>query len=185
MMHLVFGARWDAAVPLVQLFAFIGMFRVGGAVSAALLTAEGMVARAFRVELVSAVLRVIILLALVPRFGLIGAASGVAAIGLIEEVFYLVITFRHTGLRARDLAFGVWRPALATGVMVLVLLAAGLHQPGADEGLVWHAMQLAGTVLLGAVVYGATLLLAWIASGRPRGAETYVLGMARQAIRFG
>ena len=39
MMHLVFGARWDAAVPLVQLFAFIGMFRVGGAVSAALLTA--------------------------------------------------------------------------------------------------------------------------------------------------
>lgn len=111
MMHLVFGPRWDAAVPLVQLFAFIGMFRISGAVSAVLLTAEGLVARAFRVELVSAVLRVVLLLALVPRFGLIGAASGVAVISLVEEVFYLIITFRHTGLRARDLALGVWRPA--------------------------------------------------------------------------
>ncbi len=181
MMHLVFGARWDAAVPLVQLFAFIGMFRISGAVSAVLLTAEGLVARAFRVELVSAVLRVVLLLALVPRFGLLGAAGAVAVIALVEEVYYLVITFRHTGLRPRDLALGLWRPALAAGVMALVLLDLGLDQP-LDRGLAWNIVTLAGTVLLGALVYGGTLLLAWLASGRPRGAETYVLRMARQAI---
>ena len=183
MMHLVFGARWDAAVPLVQLFAFIGMFRVSGAVSAVLLTAEGLVARAFRVELASAVLRVVLLLVLVPRFGLLGAAAGVAVIALVEEVYYLVITFRHTGLRPRDLALGLWRPALAAGVMALVLLAGGLDRP-VEGGLVWNIVGLGGTVLLGGLVYGGTLLLAWLASGRPRGAETYVLGMARQAVGF-
>ena len=181
MMHLVFGSRWDAAVPLVQLFAFIGMFRTSGAVSAVLLTAEGLVARAFRVEVVSAVLRVALLLALVPHFGLLGAAGAVAVIALVEEAFYLVITFRHTGLRARDLALGMWRPALATGVMSLVVLAAGLDQPLADVGVIWSSLGLAATALLGAVIYGGTLWLAWFASGRPRGAESYILAMIWQA----
>ena len=41
MMHLVFGARWEAAVPLVQLFAFVGVFRVGELHQHCLLTAKG------------------------------------------------------------------------------------------------------------------------------------------------
>jgi hypothetical protein len=49
---------------------------------------------------------------------------------------------------------------------------------------VWDIAVLGGTVLLGALVYGGTLLVAWLASGRPRGAETYVLGMLGQAIRL-
>ena len=183
MMHLVFGARWDAAVPLVQLFAFIGMFQVGGAVGITLLSVEGMMSVNFRIQFGLSVLRILILLALVPAFGLIGAASGVAAVALIDEAIYLVVTFRHTGLRARDLATGVWRPALATGVMWLVLLAAGLPQPLADAGVIWAGLRLAATALFGAVIYGGTLLLAWLAAGRPKGAETYVLALTGQAWR--
>jgi len=147
-----------------------------------LLTAEGLVARAFRVEVVSAVLRVALLLALVPHFGLLGAAGAVAVIALVEEAFYLVITFRHTGLRARDLALGMWRPALATGVMTLAVLACGLDRLVVDGGVVWDVAALGATLLVGALVYGATLLLAWLASGRPQGAETYVLGMLRLVL---
>jgi O-antigen/teichoic acid export membrane protein len=183
MMHLVFGPRWDAAVPLVQLFALVGMLRVGGAVSGALLTVEGMVKYGFRIELTSTILRVIVLLSLVPTLGLLGAACGVAATGLIEEVIYLVVTFRHTKLKARDLGLGIWRPALATGVMSLVVLAAGLHRPLADPSAVWSTLQLVATAVIGAIVYGVTLLLAWLASGRPRGAETYVLKLAGEAFR--
>lgn len=183
MMHLVFGPRWDAAVPLVQLFALVGMLRVGGAVSGALLTVEGMVKYGFRIELTSTILRVIVLLSLVPTLGLLGAACGVAATGLIEEVIYLVVTFRHTKLKARDLGLGIWRPAVATGVMSLVVLAAGLHRPLADPSAVWSTLQLVATAVIGAIVYGVTLLLAWLASGRPRGAETYVLKLAGEAFR--
>jgi lipopolysaccharide exporter len=184
LMHLVFGQRWDAAVPLVQLFALVGMLRVSGAVSGALLTVEGRVKSAFRIELTSTVLRIFVLLVLVPQFGLLGAAYGVAATGLIEEVIYLIVTFRHTKLHARDLALGVWRPALATCVMTLVLLAAGLHRPLVDAGVIWSSLLLVATGLIGALVYGATLLLAWVAAGRPRGAESYVLAMVGRAVKW-
>jgi len=184
MMHLVFGPRWDAAVPLVQLFAFIGMFQVGGTVSSILLTVEGMLSVNFRIEVALSALRIIVLLAVVPAFGVIGAASGVAAVGLVQEAIYLVVTFRHTGLRARDLAANIWRPALATGGMALVLLATGLTQPPSDVGVARYCLLLAGTALLGVLVFSAILLLAWLASGRPRGAETYLLVLVARAIPF-
>lgn len=183
MMHLVFGARWDAAVPLVQLFAFVGVFQVGSAVSIILLTVEGMLSVNFRIDLSLSLLRIIVLLAAVPAFGMIGAACGVAAVGLVQEAIYLIVTFRHTGLRARDLALNLWRPALATAGMALVLLATGLAQPPLDASGVRSGLLLAAPVLTGALVFAAILLLAWLASGRPRGAETYLLSVARQVIR--
>ncbi len=183
MMHLVFGTRWDAAVPLAQMFAFIGMFQVGGAVSGALLTVEGLLHINFRINLTIAVVKIIVLLALVPSFGLIGAAAGVAAIALLQDAIYVAVTFRHTGLRLRDLALNLWRPMLAAGVMAVVVLEAGLDQPVDDVGVFWSGLHLAWAVLVGAVVYGVTLLLAWLAAGRPRGAETYVLDLVQAPFR--
>lgn len=182
LMHLAFGERWDAAVPLVQLFACIGVFRVAASISSAFMTAEGMMARAVRVELTCAVVRVVVLLSLVPRFGLIGAASGVAVVALVEEAYYLIITFRHTGLRARDLVLNIWRPTLATGVMALTLQATGLTQPPFGTSVLWSCLLLAAIALIGAFVFGAVLLLSWLASGRPRGAETFLLSAAGQTI---
>jgi O-antigen/teichoic acid export membrane protein len=183
MTHLVFGAHWDDAVPLIQLFAFVGMFRIAGSISGALLMAEGVPQIGFRVEAVMTVLRLTILLTLVPTFGLIGAASGMAAAGLLEEVIYLVITFRRFGLTAGNLAANIWRPMLSTAAMGAVLWACGLTQvPTTDSALV-TGLLLALAVAAGALVYGVTLLLAWVGSGRPRGSETYFLGMAGQALR--
>jgi lipopolysaccharide exporter len=182
LMHLVFGARWDAAVPLVQMFACIGVFRVGGTISAVLLTAEGVPHIAFRIEAVITVVRLAALLVAVPAFGLIGAAAAVAVTALADETIYLVVTFRRTGLRARDLARIIWRPALATGGMALALLTTDLTQPSVGESDVTSGMLLVATVLLGALVFGVVLLLAWLAAGRPRGAETYLLSMAGQTI---
>ena len=183
MMHLVFGARWDAAVPLVQVFACIGVFRVGGNISGALLMAEGVPHIGFRIEAVVTIVRLVALLVAVPAFGLIGAAVAVAITALVDEVVYLVVTFRRTGLRAGDLALILWRPALATGGMALVLLTTGLTQPSVVADPAWSGLLLGATVLLGGLVFGAILLLAWLASGRPRGAETYLLSVADQAIR--
>ncbi len=182
LMHLAFGERWDAAVPLVQVFACIGVFRVGGTISAVLLTAQGVPHIAFRIEAVVTVVRLAALLVAVPVFGLIGAAAAVAVTAIADETIYLIVTFRRAGLRAGDLALILWRPALATGGMALALLNTGLTQPAVGADLWWSGVLLGAAVLLGALVFGAVLLLAWIASGRPRGAESYVLAIARQTI---
>jgi lipopolysaccharide exporter len=183
MMLLAFGARWDTAVPLVQVFACIGVFRVGGAISGALLMAEGVPHIGFRIEAVVTVVRLAALLVAVPAFGLMGAAAAVAVTAIVDEAVYLVVTFRRAGLRARDLMLIIWRPALATGGMALALLTTGLTQPSAGAGLGWSGLLLGATVLLGALVFGVVVLLAWLAAGRPRGAETYLLSVVGQAIR--
>ena len=183
MMLLVFGARWEAAVPLVQVFACAGVFQVGTSIAMVLLMVENLLHISFRAECVSTLLRLTALLVLVPVFGLVGGASGMAGTDLIMEVIYLAITCRRVGLRAHDLALNLWRPALATGVMALVLLAAGLTQPPGGAGAVRSGVLLGATVLAGALVFAATLSAAWLASGRPRGAETYVLALAGQAWR--
>jgi O-antigen/teichoic acid export membrane protein len=183
MMHLVFGPRWDAAVPVVQLFACIGVFRVGASISAALLMAEGVPHIGFRIELVLTAVRVVVLLLLVPSFGMLGAAYGVAATGLIEEVIYLVVTFRRSGLHARDLAQCLWRPGLATAIMALTLLGTGLAQPAGDQVAWWDSLRLGAAVSLGALVFGVVLSLTWLACGRPSGAETYLLSIVGQVIR--
>ena len=112
-----------------------------------------------------------------------GAAAAVAVTAVADEAIYLVVTFRRTGLRARDLAGIIWRPAFATGGMVLALLATGLTQPpsGEKSGLV-SGLLLGATVVVGALVFVGLLLLAWLASGRRRGAETDLLSAIGQTI---
>jgi lipopolysaccharide exporter len=181
-MHLLFGVRWDAAVPLVQIFAGVGVFRVGAAISGTLLIAEGAPRVAFRIELLLTVTRIVALFAMVPLFGLIGAAGAVAFTGVVEEVIYLFATFRRVDLRAVDLAANVWRPALATLAMVLLLLAVGAAGPHTTRTLPGAGFLLAETIAGGVVIYAAVLLLAWYASGRPEGAESFVLSVARRRL---
>ena len=177
LMHLAFGPRWDAAVPLVQMFACIGVFRVGAYISSTLLMAEGVPHISVWIEVILTFLRIVSLVVLVPMFGVIGAAISLGITAGVEEIVYLVVTFRHTGLRWRDLAVNLWRPAAATGTMTLVLMAAGLTQTASVQDGVWTGLMLATTVLLGMFIYCAVIVLTWLASGRPRGAEAHVLAI--------
>jgi hypothetical protein len=67
--------------------------------------------------------------------------------------------------------------------MALALLNTGLTRvsPGASD--VTAGLLLGATILAGALVFGAIVLLAWLMSGRPQGAETYLLGLSGQVLR--
>ncbi|MDR3534923.1 MAG: lipopolysaccharide biosynthesis protein [Acetobacteraceae bacterium] len=181
--HLAFGTRWMAAAPLVQVFALVCMAKVVAYISGVLLNAHGMLKVQFRILLAGLAVRVALLLALVGPFGLMGAAAAATGCIAVEEILFLVVTFRQFRLRPIDLLRGIWRCVLATVAMALVLVAQGIGWAAAPP-TAWAACGvIAQGVATGAATYGAVLLAAWWLSGQPRGAETAFLDVIGSTLR--
>jgi hypothetical protein len=90
--------------------------------------------------------------------------SGVVAVGLMLWLLLRVLPEVRLGDIARTLA----RPFVATGVMIVVLMAAERYLP---LGL---APMLVSKIAIGAIVYPATVVALWHLSGKPDGSEAYV-----------
>jgi O-antigen/teichoic acid export membrane protein len=181
--HLAFGSRWVAAVPLVQVFALVCTLKVIAYFSAVLLNSQGLIYIQFRISCVSTVVRIVLLLLLVGPFGLMGAAMAVCGCIAVEEVLFLIYTFRRFNLRALDLVRGTWRCVLATVVMAGVVYWQGIGWAAVDDSAGAEVRALVVGTLTGAATYTVVLLLAWWSAGRPRGAETVFLGVLNDTFR--
>jgi PST family polysaccharide transporter len=86
----------------------------------------------------------------------------------------LVALRRFAGVRPASMLALVWRPALGCFAMALVL---GAVDAGSDvaHGPVALATRLASLVAAGALTYVGSVAAVWWMSGRPSGAEAYVL----------
>ena len=181
--NLTLGARWVVAVPIVQIFAILGMARVIGYFSSVLLNAHAMMNVQFRIELASLVVRVALILLLIRPYGLFGAAYAAIACLVVEEVLYLVATFRHFHLRAIDLWRSNWRCLLGTTAMAAVLVIEGVGWAPVAPGIAPALRAIGIGVVSGATTYCLVVFAAWWAGGRPDGAETYLFDGARQTVR--
>jgi O-antigen/teichoic acid export membrane protein len=137
----------------------------------------------FRILLASLIVRLVLLFALIGRFGLMGAVAAAAGSIAVEEVLYLRATFRRFDLRLADLLHVTWRSMAATAAMAAVLVATGIGWGPAASGTAPLFRDLGIAVGLGAFVYCVVLLLLWQLSGRPRGAETTLLDFIAPLIR--
>lgn len=169
--RLAFGPQWMEAVPLVQVFALLCMVKVIAYFSTVLFNAAGLIHVQVRVLYISLVVRAVLLFALIHPLGMTGAVIAAIASVAVEELLFLVITFRRFKLRPIDLLRDIWRSMLAAAAMAAVLRWQGigwLPTPGSSAEL---GSTLAIAVASGAATYGAVLLLLWLICGRPDGAE--------------
>jgi peptidoglycan biosynthesis protein MviN/MurJ (putative lipid II flippase) len=134
----------------------------------------------FELSVATLILRVALLIFFIGRMGLFGGALAAAIAIAVEQSLYVLLTIRHFALRPTDLVRHTWRCLLATAAMAAVLLRTGLgrHTAAPDAGVL--AQQLAVAVVVGVATYSVVLLAAWFAAGRPPGAETDFLALARQ-----
>ncbi len=178
---LAFGAEWGQAVPVVQVLGFAFCLTVFGMVGQTLFMAHGHMRTSASITLAAVLLRVALLLALIPPFGLTGAAVA-AGLGIAaEQAVAAGFAMRRLGLSlGADMLPQLWRCLAATTVMAGVLWQAGL---GWRMAAAPPPLALAEGVALGAVAYGATLLGLFVASGQPDGPEADALTMLRQALR--
>jgi O-antigen/teichoic acid export membrane protein len=176
--QLGLGERWMEAVPLVQVFAIVCTTRVIAFISTVLLNAHGMLRVQVVILALGLLVRIALLLVLVKPFGLLGAAVAATACTAVEEVLYLLVTFRRFGLDASNLLRGTWRCLLASVAMMIVLQVQGVAWAPAPSGAAAGAGVIAQAVLTGALAYAVVVLASWWLSGRPRGAETTFLETA-------
>ena len=181
--RLMLGERWAGAVPMVQIFALLGMARVIAYFSGVLLNSHAMLTVQFRIMLFSLLVRLGVLAVLIRPYGLLGAATAAAACIASEEILFLIVTFRRFQLSPLDLLASTWRCLLASAAMATVLVWEGFGWAPAAASTAGVLRTLALGASSGATTYTLTLLLAWWCVGRPRGAETYVMEVLRQMAR--
>ena len=178
LVRLALGAAWDQAVPVLQILAFAGTMMVFGQVSLHLMSAHALLGRLVALTFMGAALRIGLLLLLIPNFGAVGAAAAIAVAIGVEQALTVAMALWRFGIGFGALAGNVWRPVLGTAVMTAVLWTAGLGWgvTVTDNGL----SQVCAAVALGVPVFACVLLGAWLAVGRPGGAEADVLVLIRQ-----
>jgi O-antigen/teichoic acid export membrane protein len=138
----------------------------------------------FQVSLAVEVVRVALLIMLTRRYGLMGAGGATAAAFGIEQLYFLYLARSQFAIPAKHLAARLWRTALAAAVMVGILFGSGLVAalPAGASGAALAARAFAAAGL-GAAGYTVSLLLLWLASGRPDGGEADALTLADRTLR--
>jgi lipopolysaccharide exporter len=176
LVRLAFGAGWDVAVPVLRILALAGAASVFGQISLHLLSAHALLGRLTAVVFAGAVLRIALLLLLIPRAGVTGAAAAAAIAMIMEQGYTIGMALRR--LRVPWIGFLglVARPTIACGAMATAVFALAPFLQGAAPASVLATDAGAGTV-----VYISVSLAAWFAAGRPAGAEAAVLALLADA----
>lgn len=167
---VMLGEQWLAAIPFVQTLALV--FALGALTHAAgyLLITIGKI----RTLSIFVWVQNIVFLTIA---GLVFSSAsaldiaqirlGVSTLGLLLFLGVILIEVRE--LRALDLISVIWRPLTAAAMMALVDTL--LPPPESLPLLIAFLLEVA----LGAASYAVALITLWYASGRPQGAEAYIL----------
>lgn len=174
MVRLAFGPKWLEAILVIQVAALFCSTAVFGQISNVLFGAHAMLRSLFAITVSGMALRMLLLVILIPRVGIIGAVFAAGIPMLCEYAIYVAITLRRFNLQLRHLWQRVWRPLVATIVMAGWLHALRLGWVSASGDAASLASGIVIAAGLGGGIYISTLAALWFAAGRPVGAETDV-----------
>lgn len=176
---VMLGSNWMAAIPLIQILAFSGAIAILETNIGAAYLALGRPQILTLVYSFFAATFVFFLFLLVPRFGPMGAAQASLLAGLANIPLQIYLMRRTLGINFKDLAGVFFRPiAASAGMFWIVRIVAGEYSV-ADETAVQIPL-LALVVCAGIFTYIGINAVLWIFSGRPVGAETYVMTRVKE-----
>lgn len=172
------GAKWAAAIPLIQILTLYGLLSLTSANGAALYLSLGRPDLIVKRNLPGIAVLLPALLFATWAYGAHGAAWALVSSAAVTCAVNFGLLHRHLRVSPRALLAGIWRPLAAAAGMAAVLGAVKSRWP-MHEGLMAIIPQVAVLALLGACIYAGLVLALWFVSGRPPGAETRALGVLR------
>ncbi len=185
LVRLGFGEQWGAAVPAVHVLSLACAASVFGLIAWAILFSHAKLAVCFYITVATAGTRVVLLALLLPSYGLLGAAYATAASILVDVTLQVRHVARHFHIALGRLAAHTWRSIVASAVMAACVWGLGLGWVPLPPTAAETGWQLLQAIATGVAAYTMALLLLWLASGRPAGAEAdmlAVLGRAAQKL---
>ena len=176
------GPKWLPAVPAMQVLSVYGaLYGLQSNANAAYL-AIGRPRLQTAMMLAFVAVLVPGLVILTPRFAQTGAALACLLAAAVAVPLNLVNVCHCLGIRARELFGALWRPVLGSAVMAVAVWATLSVLPDADS-VPTAALLLAAGVVVGALSYSLMVLGLWWASGRPAGAERWLLDRVTTRLR--
>jgi O-antigen/teichoic acid export membrane protein len=151
----LFGERWEDAVPVIQILAWVGLLQSLQRLNSSVLQACDRTGTLLRYSIVVLVASVIAFVGGL-HWGIVGVAAGYAISSTVVEPYYAWITARVLDVRAVDYARSLAGVVQATLGMAAVVLAAKLWLVSPDLAA---GIRLAIYVALGVATY--LLLAAW------------------------
>lgn len=180
----VLGANWMATAPLISLLALAGTVSALQANIESVYLATGHPRLKAALTLVDVACFLPLLLLLVPRYGLTGAAAALIITASVAAPVNYAIALRLLRMSPSKLVPVLWRPLIAALIMATILLVIFPHSAVRPSSL-GSLLAMIAAILLGAAVYALTLGATWLAAGRPDGAErwiwTQILTLLRRA----
>jgi len=177
LVRVALGPGWDAAVPVLQVLGLAGIMSVFGQISLHLMSAHSLLGRLTAVALFGAALRIVLLLALIPGFGVTGAAWAAAISIVVEQGATTVMALRRLQIATSAFLIQIVRPVCATASMACGVFFARLWLANGNAG--WS---LTVEVATGVITYAAVLIATWLASGRPEGPQSDALQTIRRVV---
>ncbi|HLI20656.1 MAG TPA: oligosaccharide flippase family protein [Stellaceae bacterium] len=175
---LALGPQWTSSSMVIAWIGASSPLALLSIVGSTAMLVSGHVRNNFLIGAAYAVVGIVICAGAASFWGLWGVAVSRAALVAVEGVIYAAVTGHAVGVSIRDWVLNLWRPVVATAGMALALYLSGYGWiTPTGTGSLAEAMRCGNAMALGAVVYTVALLLCWVASGCPEGAETFALDL--------
>lgn len=176
---LMLGEKWLMAVPFVEILALVSLASAMLSSAGYLLITLGHVRAFAAYSWLQVALFSILALGFFPSAGALQVAWIRLAISGVSLAFFMTLLLRRfPPLTLGDLARSAVRPLLA-----VLAMAASIHGLAAAWATPSPLLSLLAKMVLGACVYCAVVTALWLAAGRPRGAEAYLLENVRKFWR--
>lgn len=176
------GSNWLDAIPLIEILAVFGAV-------ISLQTNIGSVFLAINKPRVLSILSFASLLVLAPLvfssindYGTIGVAWSYLISALIMLPIYYYVTFKYINLNTFVFLRFIWRPIISS--ILMYYSTEYMLQALTNEYLINNSfILLIIGILFGAIIYSMSILLFWLISSKPEGAETFVLDKIKNRMR--
>jgi O-antigen/teichoic acid export membrane protein len=174
---ILLGEKWRLAVPFVQMLAITNALVAVTTSGSYVLMALGRISMVALTSWSQVMLFVVAVLVVLPEATALEIAwirFGTASVGTV--ILFIVLRSILPSLRLYEVGTAVVRPLVAIAAMSVAVLGVGT-MPGLSL-----PMMLTLKVMTGALVYVSVVFVGWLVTGRPAGAEAYLLEKASTVL---